>query len=135
VSPAETLRRALDLLELEVPGYHAAVVKALDGLVVQCRVDHVDFTVTAGGTLTIHEERPDLADVLAVSSHRAILALIDGRTTMLEAVLGRGVMVRAEIGLMVRLSQAQRAFAEGAARTRQMRDVLETYRREGVASD
>jgi len=132
MSPAEALGRALDLLKREQPGYYARMVEALDGLVVQCRVDDLDFTVTGDATLVLREQHLDNADVLATSSHRAILQLIDARTTLLGAVLGRGLKVRADIGLMVRLSQAQRAFAEGAARTRNMRDVLDAYRREGA---
>jgi hypothetical protein len=58
---------------------------------------------------------------------KTILALVDGDLTLLEAVRSGGLDITAPPPLLLRIAQAQRAFAEGAARVRRMEALLARY--------
>ena len=128
MTTAETLRRAFAILACDELAAFVALSDALRGLVVRCAVDGEVFTVLGRAQLIVRRGPIARADAHVVASRAAILDLIDGRLTVLDAVLARRLTLVADIGHLVRLSRAQRAFAEGAARTRQMRALLAAYR-------
>jgi hypothetical protein len=124
----ETLASAFLILEREAPRAFQWMSAELRGLRIRCTVGHERFVVIGGGRPTIRNGRgqPFEADVEA--DRAAILALIHGETDFLTAIRSRRVRLVADISLMVRLSRAQRAFAEGAVRTPSMRELLRVFR-------
>jgi hypothetical protein len=100
----------------------------LRGLRIRCVVGDEEFFVLGAASPRVDREpgQPVQAEVSAAKG--TILDLIDGETDFLTAVRARRVRLTADISLMVRLSRAQRAFAEGASRTRGMRELLRVYR-------
>lgn len=126
----EALARALAVLAADQLAAFVAIGDALDGLVVECRVDRELFHVVGGAGLAVRKGAA-AAQVRVVCGRAAILALADGEIDILGAVRARLLDVTADVSLMVRLSRAERAFAEGAARARAMRPVLEAYRGRG----
>lgn len=129
MTSAEALEAALDLLATDQIAAYVAIGDALQDLVVDCLVDGEGFHVVGGAELMVRRGAAgDAAVVWVVSSRAAILALADGEIGVLGAVRARWLDVRTDISLMVRVSRAQRAFAEGAARSRAMREVLARYR-------
>lgn len=67
-------------------------------------------------------------DARVKARRQTILALVDGDFTLLEAVRSGGLDLTAPPPLLLRIAQAQRAFAEGAARVRRMEALLDRYR-------
>jgi hypothetical protein len=124
----ETLASAFDILEREAPRAFQWMSDELRGLRILCTVGLETFAVSGGGRPTVRNGDGQPFQVEVEADRAAILALIDGETDFLTAIRARRVRLVADIGLMVRLSRAQRAFAEGAARTSSMRELLRIYR-------
>lgn len=130
-SAQETLARAFEILERDELAAFTRMADDLRGLAISCTVDEERFAVIANERPAVVRSAPGGADVTVEAGRRVILELIDGETDFLSAVMARRVSLTADISLMVRLSRAQRAFAEGAARARRMRPLLEAFRAAG----
>jgi hypothetical protein len=124
----ETLALAFAILERESPRAFEWMSVELRGLRIRCAVAEERFTVYGAERPVVEAGSEPLFQVDVEAGKDAILALIDGETDVLGAIVGRRVKLIADIGLMVRLSRAQRAFAEGAVRAAPMRDLLRRYR-------
>ena len=124
----EALASAFALLEGEAPAAFAWMGAELRGLRIRCVVGDEEFFVLGAERPCVDRDprQPVQVDVRAAKG--AILDLIDGETDFVTAIRARRVRLTADIGLMVRLSRAQRAFAEGASRSRGMRELLRVYR-------
>jgi hypothetical protein len=135
LAASEALKGAFRLIAEETPEAFEWLARELRGLRIRCTVDDEAFIVLGGDRPRIvpggGEGRLD-ADVRA--SKPAVLDLIDGEVDMLGAIRQRRLSLTADIRLMVRLSRAQRAFAEGAVRARGARDLLRRYRGPGPGS-
>jgi|GEM_PF-3201802 len=127
----EALQRVCEILREDELVAHIHLVDALDGLTVDCSVGTETFHIACDGDLRIGEGHGPGAQVSVRSDKASILALIDGDLGLLESVLAGRFDVLADISLMTRVSRAQRAFAEGAARARRVRPVLTRYRETG----
>lgn len=128
MSAGHFLARAFDVLECDELAAFTRMGDALAGLTIACTVDTESFFVSGAGRPRVLAAAPGAVKVRVESSRAAILDLIDGETDFLAAVLARRLRLTADIDLMVRLSRAQRAFAEGAARARRMRLLLDEMR-------
>lgn len=129
--PAAALEAALRVLEDDQLATYTRIADALDGLTVICTVDGAKFTVTGGHRLLISEEACMAAAVEVAADRAAILDLIDGEFGLLHAVATRRLRVIAAPPLLLRIAQAARYFAEGAARARRVRPILEAFRAAG----
>lgn len=129
MTAAEALAAALAVLENEQLAAFVEVGDALDGLVVDCRVGREEFHVPGGAALAVQAGGAGRqARVHVVAERGVILDLVDGEIDILGALRARRLDVRGDVALLVRLSRAQRAFAEGTARSRSMRTVLDAFR-------
>lgn len=128
MTPAAALKSALDVIERDQLAAYVSIADALAGLTIACEVDGDHFSVKGGRRLLIEVGEHSGADVRVSTRRAAILALIDGDLQLIEAVRMRDLRVVADISLMVQLSRAQRAFAEGAARARRVRPILDAFR-------
>ena len=122
------LAQAFAILAAEQPAYYARFAASLRGLVIHCTVDEERFVITGGDHPHVSTGGHADAAIIASARRDAVLALIDGDISILQAVMARRLFVKADIALMVPLSRAQRAFAEGAVRARGMRPLLKQWR-------
>jgi hypothetical protein len=123
-----TLEQALATLLVDAPAAYFRVLAELDGLSMALRVDGEVFGVRAASARLLFEE-PDVdAAVELRTSRQTVLALIDGRSSLLDAVLARELSLRADARQLDRIARAGRAFAEGALRSRRMRALLDLFR-------
>ena len=131
MTPAAALQAALAVLEEDQLAAYMGLLDLLAGLVVECRVDGVAFHVVGGRRLDVVAGAPPrAAQVHVTTTRQAIVALIDGEITVLQAVKAGQLDVMAETALLVRIGRAQRVFADGAARAVRIRPVLAVFRKE-----
>ena len=130
MTPAAALQAVLAVLEEDQLAAYMGLVDLLAGLVVECRVDGDAFHVVGGGRLDVVSGAPLAAQVHVTTSKRAIVALIDGEITVLQAVKAGQLDVLADTALLVRIGRAQRVFADGAARAARIRPVLAGFRKD-----
>jgi hypothetical protein len=124
----EALAEVLAILRSDELVAYTHLVDALDGLIVNCAVGGEQFHVLHAGDLVIRAGHHATAQALVHTDRATILALIDGDLRLLDSVMTGRLGLLADVSLMVRISRAQRAFAEGAARARRVRPLLARYR-------
>jgi ribosomal protein S12 methylthiotransferase accessory factor YcaO len=129
MSARKALELALAIIEREQPDDHARISQQLRGLAIGCTIGDETFLVLGGDRPTVIDGAGQHVNVEAAAQRDAILELIDGERTILEMVMARRLSITADITLMVSLSRAERAFAEGAVRARSMRPLLELWRK------
>jgi hypothetical protein len=132
-----TARTALDemlgILRSDTPPAFFRLMEELGSLKVDVQVDSERFSVRGDGTQVVVDEVREGAQVYVRTDRRTILALIDGRRSMLEAVLSRELSLSADVSLLGQVGRAGIAFGDGAIRARRARGVLDAFRR-GVAA-
>jgi hypothetical protein len=128
MTSAEALAATLAILERDQLAAYVRMADALTGLRIALEVQEEAFHVHGGNMIAVEAASDAPVDAHVVTTRPAILALIDGDIDLLEAVKARKLKLRADISLMVRLARAERAFAEGAARARAVRRVLDQFR-------
>lgn len=124
----EALEQALAVIRVDRLAAYVQIEDALAGLVVECMVTDEQFHVEAHRELRLLPGGAKCADARVCTDGQTILDLIDGEISLLEAVENGRLDMFAATSVLLRLAQAQRAFAEGAARARDVRPVLERYR-------
>jgi hypothetical protein len=131
-----TARTALDemlgILRSDAPLAFFRLMEELGSLNVDVQVDSERFSVRGKGTHVVVAEVQENAQVYLRTDRHTILALIDGRRSMLEAVLARELSLSADISLLGQVGRAGIAFGDGAIRARRARGVLEAFRRSGA---
>jgi hypothetical protein len=131
-----TARTALDemlgILRSDAPLAFFRLMEELGSLNVNVQVDSERFSVRGKGTHVVVAEVQENAQVYLRTDRHTILALIDGRRSMLEAVLARELSLSADISLLGQVGRAGIAFGDGAIRARRARGVLDAFRRSGA---
>jgi hypothetical protein len=131
-----TARTALDemlgILRSDAPLAFFRLMEELGSLNVDVQVDSERFSVSGKGTHVVVAEVQENAQVYLRTDRHTILALIDGRRSMLEAVLARELSLSADISLLGQVGRAGIAFGDGAIRARRARGVLDAFRRSGA---
>ena len=130
------LQESFDCLEREIPLAYQRMCATLDGLSVCISVD--DETVVIG--FAGKQGQVDLpggpVGAELRTSRRAVLAVLDGRLSLANAVLVDDVRIKAPLDTLDRLNRALEAFAHGAVRSRSFPRLLERFRsREMAKSD
>jgi putative sterol carrier protein len=128
MTSADALARTLAILERDQLASYVRLADALTGLRIALEVQGETFHVQGGSSVAVEQAADEPVDARVRTSRHAILALIDGDIDLLEAVKARKLKLKADVSLMVRLARAERAFAEGAARARAVRSVLDQFR-------
>lgn len=127
---AGALREALDILRTDAASAYHRLAAELEGLVITLSIDLEEFQLRCSSN-KIEFAPPGAAPHVRVrASRQTILALIDGTTGMLPAILSGQLVVYARVDLLPNIARASVAFAEGAIRSRAMRVVLDDFRRE-----
>jgi hypothetical protein len=124
----EALLRSLAAIRTECLPAYIQLLDALQGLAIDCDIGQERFCVFGSENIVIGEIGLIPPSATVRCTRKAILAIIDGDLAVLDAVKKGQLDIRADIPILLRLAQAQRAFAEGAARARSTEDVLARYR-------
>jgi len=124
----QTLKAALEILRADAPAAFFRMQDELDGLAVRVEVDDECFGCRCSNAGIAFGPPPPIPQANVRSDRRTILALIDGRSSYLEAVLTRDLAVQGPSELLARISRAGLAFSEGALRARRMRPLLDDFR-------
>lgn len=109
------LEEAFAVLGEERPLARRAVATGLGGLCVSVRVGAEDVALRGGEDLVFVEADVG-ADVFVEAPRSVVVALGEGRTDVLSAVLDGGLALKGEPSALARADLAFRAFLEGAAR-------------------
>jgi hypothetical protein len=123
------LDEMLGILRSDAPLAFFRLMEELGSLNVDVQVDSERFSVRGEGTHVVVAEVQENAQVYLRTDRHTILALIDGRRSMLEAVLARELSLSADISLLGQVGRAGIAFGDGAIRARRARGVLDAFRR------
>jgi hypothetical protein len=130
------LQESLDCLEREIPQVYQRMCATLDGLSVRISLD--DETVVIGFA-GVHGRvdvvgRPVEAELC--TSRRTVLAVLDGRLSLADAVLADAVRIKAPLDMLERLNGALEAYVHGAVRSHSFPALLVRFRaREQQESD
>lgn len=132
-SPPDTsfagfVRRALTAIRAEVPWAYDALGKALSGRTTLLLVDGEPAAVRADAKagIEVGEARGE-SDVVCTTTSRAILDLIRGRETLLEAVLSDRIELRGEVDALLAWHDALEMFLHGAVRARAFEGLLKDF--------
>ncbi len=125
---ANLLRRALAVLERDELRAFTHLSEALGRLRLVMDVDGERFRVIGGGRPRIEIDDASPAEVRVTTVRAAIVDLIDGETSFLDAVLARRIRITGDSFDLLQVARAQRAFTEGAVRARRLRPLLDELR-------
>ncbi|MXP42836.1 hypothetical protein [Allopontixanthobacter sediminis] len=124
----EALTSACEAIRTEFLPAYIRLLDAIEGLSVECVVGDERFRVSGSGELVIGEIGVISPSAHVLCTRTAILALVDGDMSLLDAVKRGKLDICGDTKELLSLARAQRAFAEGAARVRQVEDILAQYR-------
>lgn len=125
---ASLLARALTILEWDELRAFTYLAEALGSLSLALDIDGEVFRVVGAGRPIVQADDRGDAGVRLQTSRAALLDLIDGRTSFLDAVLARRIRLTGASPLLLQAARAQRAFTEGAVRARRLRPLLDELR-------
>jgi hypothetical protein len=123
------LRESLAVLAREMPAAHERMGRLLASRTVVLRVDGGAITLTFGkdGAYT-HAAGAATADVEIESARATILGVIDGETSLAEAVLDERLLMRGRLDDVVAFHDALVAYVHGAVRAPSFPALLRAYR-------
>lgn len=133
---ATFVRRALDAIRAEVPWAHEALRGALSGRTTLVVVDGEPAAVrTTPGDRSGAGQAVDIEvlsrrlepDVVCTTTSRAIVDLIRGRNTLLDAVLSDRVELTGDVSALVAFHDALLLFLHGAVRARAFEGLLQEF--------
>jgi hypothetical protein len=121
------LRRSLDAIAEEVPLAHGAMCRALGAKCVELRVDGETMCLSASAGRHVLTG-PLAGSSVAVELNRAaVVGLLEGRYTLVQAVLRGDVLLRGAADDLASLSDALTAFVQGAVRSVSAPELLDAY--------
>jgi hypothetical protein len=127
--------QALAAVERDAPACTVAMAKAMGETRIVARVDGAPTVFRCEGASPKIDGsdpgpvEPDEHTALLETTARALVHLLAGRDTLLDAVRSNAVRVRAPSGSAARLFDAMRAFVEGVARSPEATALYERFRR------
>lgn len=125
---ASFLRKSLALLSRDVPPLYAALAAQLDGGVLIVVAGEKVYLTGAGGSVAWE---PLLNPAVHVcTSHQGILDIIDGETSLIDAILSERLRLWGAPSALARFDEALRLYVNGAVRSPAMTGLLRTYRAE-----
>lgn len=127
---ARLLRESLACLAAESPTHHGALCRRLAGHAVGLRLDDECFELRghAGGLRLVP---PGAARCRLRTDRATILAVLDGRRTLLAAVLADAIEVSGPIDHLLALHEALLDYVHGAARSPSFPTLLQRLRTRG----
>jgi hypothetical protein len=125
---AATLERALGILRNEAPAAYYRLAGELDGMSALIEVERERFQLRCAADRIVFGPPAGAPDVSIRTNPTTILALIDGRTGVMDCILAGELELRASVDVLPNIARASVAFAEGAIRSRGMRALLLSFR-------
>jgi hypothetical protein len=125
---AALLAESFQVLATEHPQARARMAACLEGLAVGLRVDEEHFAAS------FHQARARVAPatgrepVLVTTRRRTILAVLEARLSLAEAVLADEVQVVGPLETLLRLHEGLRLYVHGAVRSPGFARLLERLR-------
>jgi hypothetical protein len=121
---ARVLQDALTILQHDAPAAFYRVVRELAGSTVDIVVDDEMFHVRGNADALIVAEHLSGAPAVVTTHVDAILDLIDGKTTYLDAFRCGRLALKGNVQMMLSIARAATAFAEGAVRSPRIKGPL-----------
>ena len=125
------LGRSLGLLAREKPSVYARLCTLLDGMVLSLRIDAASVLVTFKPGATVAGGDSSAAAVRVQCDRRAILDVIDGKSTLEQAVLDDRIELLGSVADLVRFHDGLRMYLNGAVRAPGFAVLLDDYLAEG----
>ena len=121
------LRSALEVIEREAPVWSERLAASVGDIRIGVEVDGAPFRVVRRER-AIHLDDGDTVDVVGRCGRAAVDDLIEGRTTLEEAVESGRVDLRGDLDALLVLDEALRTFVNAAVRCPGMVDNLAAWR-------
>lgn len=126
---AAFLGASLGLVERQQPGFYAGLCRALEGLRLGVEVDgERSWVGLVGGRVGVLPRGEGAVDVEVRATRGAVLELLDGRHTLLSAVLAERLWLRGRPDALLGFDDALGAYLHGAVRAPGMPALLRAYR-------
>ncbi len=124
---ASFIARSLDAIEHEVPAAWLRLCEALDGRSIRLVVDGEAARLRGrDGGLRLDDGGAAAVDVR--TAHATILELLDGRVTLLDALLDDRIVVRGAPEDVLGFHDALICYLHGGVRSPSFRPLLDDYR-------
>ena len=129
------LERALALLVEECPRAHERMLSGLGARRLRLDVDGVTRVLLASeGRCTLWRGAAGTPDVEVGLGRPLVLALLDGRTSIRDAVMNDGLSVKGPVEALVAFHDVMEAFVSGLARAISTPRLIEAYRGDRTVS-
>jgi hypothetical protein len=125
------LERSLELLAREKRAVYSRMCAMLDAMVLSIRIDSAPVVVTFAPDCTVTRGDDPGAMVRVESDRRAILDVIDGNTTLEQAVLDDRILLLGSVPDLVRFHDGLRMYLSGAVRAPGFAVLLDEYLADG----
>lgn len=132
---AATLEQALDILRNDAGATYYRLVRELDGMSVFIEVEQECFQLRFTADRIVFEPPASAPDVSVMTKSTTILALIDGKSGVMDCIITGALDLRAAVDVLPNIARASVAFAEGAIRSRSMRALLASFRQAVAAEE
>jgi len=128
---ARFVRRAFALMRRERPARYRAIAAVLRDAPGRYRVERERFTLRARSAREVEVRQgwpPDPAAVVAETTARATLQLVDGTATVEQLLERELLVVYGSADALLALSSVLRMFADAAVASRAQQRLFEAYR-------
>ncbi|MBZ5710995.1 hypothetical protein [Nannocystis pusilla] len=125
---AELLDEALAVLARESPTHARLLRERLDGCRIAFTVDGERMTTRGGARVPAADTTVDHPDLHIDTDARTVLALLDDRLTLLDAIRTGVLKARGPRGALARAEAAMQVFIHGLVRCRSAPDLLRKFR-------
>ena len=128
------MRRSIELVRRDCPQAWARVRHEMKGRLLSMEVDGEAFDVDVSAPEPAFLERavafdpPPEGIILLVAGRVALLELVDGERSLLDAAFDESVLLRGATRDLAAFDVAMRAFLSGAVRSADCVDLLARYR-------
>ena len=122
------LQESFDCLERDIPLAYQRMCALLEGLSVAVAMDDELIVIGCAGLRGRVDPAGGPVAAELRTSRRAILAVVDGRLSLADAVLTDAVMVKGSLDVLERLHRALEAYMHGAVRSRSFPALLARFR-------
>lgn len=124
----ELARRSLDILAREHPQAHAALARRLAGLAAALRIDGERVILQVEAGVPVISTGAAEVEVELRATRRALLRLLDGEASLLDAVRDGSVALSGGIGALARFHDALLDYLRGAVRCPSFPPLLDDLR-------
>lgn len=122
------LQESFDCLEREIPRAYWKMCAALADLSVRVRLDDESVIVSFAGAHGRVDTGDGQAGAELRTSRQAVIAVLDGRLSLADAVLTDAVVVKAPLDTLERLNRGIEVYLHGAVRSRSFPALLKRFR-------